>query len=212
MKLHVSILAFVFLTVLVPTASAQQILYLSMKSGSEFCDTIIFGGYGNGEYTLDVDDPGYPNDPWVDIHRASFTAGPNNPVLVPVCFNTENRRRGDEAVIKMTLETPQTNITLNYGICVSDYEDADIVISTDDPCSVSGTHTDIYTMALLEEDIYAKPGETVYSEILISSDMDLSVSLDKESGPSMTMGSTTIELPGDERISMEIDAPGEPGL
>lgn len=202
----------ILIALLIPAASAQESIYMSLKPDSEFCDTIIFGGYGKGEYVLDIDDPGYPSRPWVDIHRASFTAGPSNPVLVPVCFSTEGRRRGDEALIKLNLETPQMNITLNYGICVSEFEDVDVLFTTDNPCRASGTYTDLFTMDLLEKDIYAKPGEKVSAELLISSDMDLSISLDKESGPSMTIGTTSVEMPGYERVGIEMNAPGEPGL
>ncbi len=195
----------------VPSVSAEQAVYIAMNPDSEFCDSIIFGEDGKGEYTLDITDPGYPDRSWVKIHRASFTAGPLNPVIVPVCFHTWGRAKGDEAVLNVNLETPKGNISLDYGICVSDFEDVDVGVVGDNPCEATIVHTDIFSMDLLESDIYARRGESVSTGLLVSSDMYLTVNLDKVSGPSMSIGMTTVQLPGQERIEIGLEAPDTEG-
>ena len=209
MKRFILMLAFLALST-VPAASAQQNLYLALNPDSTICDTITFGGYGKGEYTLEIDDPGYPDSPWVDIHRASFIAGPDNPVTVPLCFSTENRKNGDEAILRLRLETPEQNLSFDYGICVSEFEDADVIVSSS-PCAATEQHTDIFTMDMLQKELYAKAGGIAAADLVISSDMDISVSLEKESGPSMNIEMTTVHLPGEEMVHIDMDAPSEPG-
>ncbi len=202
----------VITAIAIPGTSAEQNVYVSLTPDSKYCDSVTFGGFGKGEYTLNVYDPGYPENPWVDMHRVSFTSGPANPVIIPVCFNTDGRRKGDNAVLTFNIDAPQSNITFNYGICVSEFEDMDMDITGYNPCESTSTHTDIFSMYLLENNIYANPGEKIETELLVSSDMDISVSLDKESGPKMVIGKTSVELPGQERISIEMDAPSSLGL
>jgi len=200
-----------FLALFLPTASAQSITYLSMNPDTQFCISVIFGDNGRGEYTLTVDDPAYPGGGWVDTHRTSFTSGPNNPVINPVCFSTKNRRVGDEAVLHFTLETPEGEIRYDYGICVSKHEDVDVVESSEDPCKAASSHTDLFSVDLLESEMFSIPGEKVTYTLLLSSEFDLSISLDKESGPKMDISSTTIETPGEYTVEIVVDSPQEPG-
>jgi hypothetical protein len=195
----------------VPAASAGDAIYIAINPDSRFCDTVVFGNQGKGEYTLDIEDPGYPERPWVNIHRASFDASPTNTVIIPLCFSTKGRKRGQEAVLNFNLETPEGNITFDYGICVSDFEDIDVGISGENPCRATSARTDIFSMDLLETSVYAKPGESVTVGLLVSSDMDLTVTLDKVSGPSISIGKTTVELPGQENIALEMTAPETKG-
>jgi len=210
MKRTALILALLVLSA-VPLASAQQNLYLALNAGKTFCDTITFGDFGKGEYTLDISDPGYPDNPWVDIHRVSFISEPDNPVTVPVCFSTKNRKNGDEGVVHFNLEAPERNVSFDYGVCVSEFEDADIIVSTSDPCAATEQHTDIFNMDILQQDLYAQTGESVPLDLILSSDMDISISLEKDIGPSMDISRTTVEMPGDEMVHIDIKAPPEPG-
>ena len=210
MKRFILMLAFLALWS-APAASAQQNVYIALGAGKTLCDTITFGDLGRGEYTLDIDDPGYPDNPWVDIHRASFIAGPANPVTVPICFSTENRKKGDEGRLRISLEAPERNVSFEYGICVSEFEDAEIIMSSSNPCAATEQHTDIFTMDMLQKELYAKAGGTAATDLVISSDMDISVSLEKENGPSMNIEMTTVRLPGDEMVHIDMDAPSEPG-
>ena len=187
--------------------SANPVTYLSMNPNTKFCVSVIFGENGRGEYTLTVDDPGG----WVDIHRTSFASGPANPVINPVCFSTKNRRVGDEALIKFSLETPEGVIRRDYGVCVSRHEDADVVESSENPCRAASWHTDLFSMDLLQSEIFSAPGEKVTFSLFISSDFDLRISLDKESGPAMQIGKTVVETPGDHMIAILIDSPQQPG-
>jgi hypothetical protein len=204
-------LSFLLLMMLIPAAAASQpITFLAMNPDTEYCISVIFGENGRGEYTLIVDDPDYPQRVWVDTHRASFTSGPSNPVIVPVCFSTENRRVGDEVVLHFTLETPEEDIRYDYGICVSRHEDVDVIVSGDDPCKASSSHTDVFNADLVESEKYAVPGERVTYTLLLSSEFDMSVLLDRETGPKMNISSTRVTMPGEHAVDIVIDSPQEP--
>jgi hypothetical protein len=193
------------------SVAAREITYLAMKPDTEFCISVIFGENGRGEYTLLIEDPGYPRRVWVDTHRASFTSGPSNPVINPVCFNTKNRRVGDEVILHFMLETPEEEILYDYGICVSNHEDADVVESDEDPCAATASHTDLFSLDLLESELFSIPNEKVTFTLLVSSEFDLRLSLDKESGPKMEISETNIIMPGEYAVKIDMDSPADPG-
>ncbi len=193
------------------SAAAEETLYLAMHPDTEFCMSIHFGDSGRGDYTLLVDDPGYPGRGWIDTHLTSFTSGPNNPVLVPICFITKDRRVGEEALLRFTMETPSGEKTSNIGICVSRHEDADVVESPDNPCRAASSHTDVFSADLAEDEKYSIPGERVKFTLLVSSEFDMRVILDKESGPKMNITSTVVDMPGDQSVDIFIDSPDDPG-
>ncbi|MBN2330821.1 MAG: hypothetical protein JXC85_03325 [Candidatus Aenigmarchaeota archaeon] len=201
----------IILLVFVPGVAARSTTFLSMNPDAEYCISVVFGDNGRGEYTLTIDDPDYPRSVWVDTHRASFTSGPSNPVIVPVCFTTKGRRVGEEAMLRMNLETPERLLTFDYGICVSEHEDADVVESSDDPCDASNSHTDVFNADLLESEKFAIPGERVTFTLLLSSEFDMRVLLDKESGPKMNITSTVVDMPAEQTVGIVIDSPLEPG-
>ncbi len=204
-------LVLIVLSVIAQTAAAQEVTYLSMSPDTEFCISVIFGDNGRGEYTLTVDDPDYPRGKWVDTHRTSFTSGPTNPVITPVCFTTKDRRVRDEAMLHFTLETPEGVMRYDYGVCVSRHEDIDVIESSEDPCSAASSHTDIFNIDLLESEIYSVPGERVTFTLLVSSEFDMVVLLDKDSGPQMNITSTTIDMPADQSVDIVMDSPQKPG-
>ena len=96
-------------------------------------------------------------------------------------FSTEDRRVGEEVMLRFNLDTPEEMLIFDYGICVSKHEDADVVESSDDPCKAASSHTDVFNMDLLESEIFSIPGERVRFTLLLSSEFDMRVLLDKES-------------------------------
>ena len=197
--------------VLVPNAAAQDVTYLAMSPDTQFCISVIFGDHGRGEYTLTIDDPAYPGAGWVDTHRTSFTSGSLNPVIIPVCFSTKGRRIGDEALLRFTLETPEEEMIFHYGVCVSKQEDADVAESSYNPCDAASSHTDLFAFDLAESEKFSLTGEKVTFKLLLSSEFDLTLSLDKDSGPVMNITSTRVTTPGEHSIDIVIDSPREPG-
>ncbi len=203
--------ASVFLALLVPAASALETTYVSIRPNTEFCTYVVFGDYGRGEYTLMIEDPGYPDSPWVDVHLASFTSGPKNPVLIPVCINTKGRSIGDEVLLNFAIESPDKVVRYDYGVCVSNHEDADVVESSENPCEAASSHTDLFSFDLMESEIYSDPGEKVNFTLLLSSEFDLQISLDRESGPAMDIEKTIFHTPGEYTIGLSVVSPSKAG-
>ena len=207
--LLLSVLAALLLSV--APSHAQDKTFLAMRPDTVFCIPVVFGGSGRGEYTLTVEDTGFPPGGWADTHRSSFVSGPDNPVTTPVCFSTKNRRVGEQAAVTFRVETPQGEEATQYGICVSNYEDSDVIESDENPCEATVSHTDVFTLALAESEKYAAPGQTVRFTVLVSSEFDAAVTLAKESGPAMTIGQTTLEMPGDHTVELSVAAPQSAG-
>jgi LPXTG-motif cell wall-anchored protein len=194
-------------------ASAQQTTYLSLRpDGDPYCFYINFGEQGSGDYSLSVADPGYPAKPWASIHAASFWASKNNIVIVPVCINAAGRRLRDEAMLSFTVQAPPAkNTTFNYGVCVRRNEDIDSVESDLNPCAASTTYTDVFSAALTEREITAKPGEDVRYGLAISSEYPMSLLIDKVSGPSMKINATKLYMPGSKLVDIDMTAPQAAG-
>lgn len=211
MKSKLFFTAVLFSFLFLPIASSHQTTYLALNPDETFCKYIEFGGFGRGEYTLTVIDPGYPNRPWVDNHRTSYTSSIYNPVSVPICFNTRGRRIGDEALLEFTLDAPDTTLEFNYGICVSRHEDVDVIESLSNPCDTTIEHTDLFSMDFVDSDIYTQPGQDATTTLLVYSEFDSVISLDKESGPSMNISRTSVQTPGEESVVITINAPTELG-
>ena len=212
MKIIPLLFSIVFVSALFfSSVRAYSVSYIALNPESEYCVTENFGDDGSGEYRLSVEDPGFPKEPWADLHRAGFTASDSNPVVVPVCFSTHGRRIGQSVFLRFLVETPRRNTTHTYAICVSDEEGFNIADFSDHPCEAVSMNTDIFTLDLLEREIHAVPGETVTMTLLVSSDFETTVSLDRKSGPSMNIDETSVDLPGVRTIDIEIDAPTTPG-
>jgi len=204
-----SVLAAVLLSA--APSRAQDETFLALRPDTVLCIPVVFGDSGRGEYTLTVEDPGFPPGGWADMHRSSFVSGPENPVTTPVCFSTRNRRVGEQATVTFTVESPQGKKSTQYGICVSNHEDSDLVESDKGPCDATVSHTDVFTLDLAEREKYAAPGETVRFNVLVSSEFDAAVTLSKESGPAMTIGQATLEMPGDHNVELSVVAPQSAG-
>jgi len=201
----------IFLLISAPSALASETTFFAMKPDKEFCFSVTFGQNGRGEYTFTMSDPEYPRRGWVDNHRTSFTSGPDNPVIIPVCFSTRNRRVGDYVLLRSTLETPEGITTHDYGICVSRNEDADVVESDRNPCETTSLYTDLFSIGFVESEKFSAPGQKVAFTLLVSSEFDAQIILDKESGPAMEIGVTTVQMPGQQSVGISMDAPSQAG-
>jgi hypothetical protein len=66
-------------------------------------------------------------------------------------------------------------------------------------------------MDLVESEKFAVPNEKVTFSLLVSSEFDLSISLDKESGPVMNITNTRIITPGEHAIDIVLNSPQATG-
>ncbi len=194
-----------------PSCAAGSNVYLALRPDTTFCITENLGGQGTGEYTITIDDPGFPDSPWVDTHSASFFTGPDNPVIVPICFDTLGRRRGSEATLVYTLKTPRKNITTNYGICVSNFEDYDTGIVKDNPCRAVVSDMEPFSFDIMLPERYVSVGEIAEFNLLLSSDFFMDITLEKESGPKMDIEETELKMPGEFVVKMSLTAPADEG-
>ncbi len=211
MKKMLALLVALIVVGMTSQAADAQNLYISLKPDSRFCTSVTFGGDGRGEYILTIDDPEYPDRPWADIHRASFNAGPGNPIIVPVCISTEGRKKGSEAVLKFNLDAPEDNITYTYGVCVSDYEDIDETSLEGSPCALTSVLTDVFSADLIEPERTVLPGEKVSFDLIVSSSLGMTVTLDRADGPKMVIGATSLTMPGEQMVKIDIEAPSDVG-
>jgi hypothetical protein len=199
------------LMLLLAVPASAETTYFAVNPDTEFCITVVFGENGQGDYTITVDDPGYPGNGWVDTHFTSFTSGPLNPVINPVCFNTMNRKIGEEGLVTFRVETPEGAVSHSYGICVSDYADADFTEVDDDPCGATIAHTDLFIIDFVEPERYTVPGEVATFRLTLSSEFDLEISLDKVSGPQMEISETVISAPTEQTVDIVMTSPDEEG-
>jgi hypothetical protein len=192
----------------VPSASAQQATYLALRPDSApYCFYVNFGEGNTGEYTLFVNDPGFPSKPWASIHTASFTASKSNVVTVPVCISAVGRKIGDEVLINVTVQSPPAkNTTHSYGVCVRRTEDIDQGGANLNPCAASSTYTDVFSASLTEESITAKPGEVVSYGLSVASDYPVKILISKTVGPSMVINASKLYMPGSWLVGIDVTA------
>jgi len=196
-------------------AGVQAATYFSVKPDKELCTTIVFGQHGRGEYTLTAKEP-VTGGGWIDNHFTSFVAGPDNIIVVPICFSAKGRKVGNQANIHVTVSTPSSgNLTYDYGICVSKYEDVDIVEgeATGDACDRMGGHTDIFSAALAQPERYADPGEIVTYTLVLDSGLPLTLEIAKGTeAMRITASKTSVEAgAGQQQVPLQIAAPSTAG-
>ncbi|MBN1896517.1 MAG: hypothetical protein JW789_02200 [Candidatus Aenigmarchaeota archaeon] len=195
-----------------PSVQAAQLF--AMKPGSEVCTTIRFGDDGRGEYVLAIDDPGMPNEPWVDNHYTRYISSESNKITIPICFSTIGHSIGEEILLTAELDTPKGEKTFEYGICTAEYEDIDFVSSIKGSvCEAIGQHTDIMSASFSEPKKYAVPNADVTFALIVDSNFETGASISKASGDmQLTASKSTINL-GNDPVSVEIrmKAPSEEG-
>jgi hypothetical protein len=147
----------------------------------------------------------------VYTHSVKFRTAPENPIIVPICFNTAGRSRGDSIILEYNFNSPQKNITKKFGICVSKYEDIEYSSVMGDPCEETVYYLDMFNFDLLLPDRYVSPGENVIFTLMVSSDLSMNIELDKVSGPRMEISETSLDMPGDYSIDVSITAPDDIG-
>jgi hypothetical protein len=195
-----------------PLALALDATYVALGPDSEpYCFYKNLGEDGTGEYALLISDPGYPGDPWADIHAARFRAAEDNIVIVPVCMGTAGRRLGAEATLTLRLETPRRNVTEEYGMCVRRAEDMIMAPAGQRPCEAFTEYQDVFSASLLESMIPAGPGEEVEFTLHVSSGFMTVISVEKDSGPPMHVNATKLYMPGDWTVGITMTAPAEEG-
>lgn len=213
---YITAIMFLVFTLLFASANARAATYYSLQPAKEVCTSIMFGQDGGGEYTLQASDPGEAEGmPWIDNHFTSFVAGPDNLVSVPVCFSAVSRALGDEGNVHITVSTPRGNTSYDYGVCVAQYSDVDITqgAATGSPCDVMGGHTDLFSAAFTQPEMYANPGESAVFTLILDSDVAMEVSVAKASGDvQMRASETQVGLgDGQQEIQVEVSAPSAPG-
>jgi len=197
------------------TANAQAATYMSIKPGKEMCTTIIFGEHGRGEYTLTAFEPA--SGGWIDNHFTSFIAGPENIIFVPICFSAVGRRTSENANIRVVVSTPTSgNVTYDYGICVANYEDVDVIegkAASGNACDAMAGHTDIFTASLAQPEMYANPGESVSYTLMLDSSLPLELSISRGAEEMRILASkTSVEAGGGQQsVTIQLTAPNTPG-
>jgi hypothetical protein len=217
MRLEMIVLAALALSAAIvlhmPGALAEQTTYLALRPDSApYCFYVNFGEGNTGEYTLFVNDPGFPAKPWASIHTASFTASKSNVVTVPVCISAVGRKIGDEVLINVTVQSPPAkNTTHSYGVCVRRTEDIDQGGANLNPCAASSTYTDVFSASLTEESITAKPGEVVSYGLSVASDYPVKILISKTVGPEMVINASKLYMPGSWLVGIDVTAPPSVG-
>lgn len=195
-------------------AGAQAATYFSVKPENELCTTIVFGQHGRGEYTLYAQEPPVGGD-WVDNHFTSFVAGPENLVVVPLCFSAKGRKLGDQANIYVTVDTPEGNVSYDYGVCVSKYEDVDVFggAASGGACDSMAGHTDVFSASFTQPEMYADLGETVTFTLLLDSSLPLTLDISKGTAEMSIVASQSAVAAGDvqQEVQLQVVAPTTPG-
>jgi hypothetical protein len=197
------------------SVGVQAVTYFSVKPGKELCTNIVFGQDGRGEYTLVAEESGIGGD-WIDNHFTSFIAGPDNIISVPICFSARGRSIGDQTNVHVTVSTPDYgNVTYDYGVCVSKYEDVDVFEgeASGDACDAMAGHTDIFSAALSQPEKYADPGDVVTYTLVLDSSLPLVLDIAKGTATmSITASKTSVEAGArQQQVSMRVVAPNAPG-
>jgi hypothetical protein len=194
---------------------AEAVTYFSMRPGTEYCDKVYFGNDGRGEYVMTASDPGYPDTPWIDNHFTSFFARSENVITVPVCFNTIGRNYGEEAVITLSLKTPNGQQTLEYGVCVSDTRDVEIteVSAGEEVCSAMAMHTDIFSAALAQPEQDADPEEQVSYKLILDSSTPVKLNIARASGQmDISASEVSVDITDSlKEVTLTMQAPSSPG-
>ena len=218
MNRKISIWPMIIITIMLSLSSivsinVQAATYISIKPGKELCTSVVFGQQGRGEYTIESQEPA--NGPWIDNHYTSFIAGPENVIQVPICFSARGRELGDNANIRVVLTSPSGGRqVLDYGICVSKFEDVDVVEGgTGNPCQAMAMHTDIFSAALTQPEMYAEPGEAVLFTLLLDSSLPLTLDIAKGAGGlNIAASKSAIEAgQGQQEVLLRLSAPSAPG-
>ncbi len=195
--------------------AADAATYYSMTPGDEVCTSIQFGNNGRGEYTLHVSDPDEDTEnPWVDVHFTSLLARPDNIVIVPLCFNAIGRTIGESATLVATVAGPDGTENYEYGICVGRQQDVDMTGTLeDDPCLEMGLHTDIFSAALTEPELYVDPGEEATYTLVLDSSVPATLNIAKASGAMTITASESAVEAGDamKEVELSMAAPDTPG-
>jgi hypothetical protein len=213
-KTSLAVFAAVFISLSLLQAGAQAATYFSVKPGNEVCSTIVFGQHGRGEYTLYAEEPATGGD-WIDNHFTSFIAGPENIIVVPLCFSAMNRNLGDQANIHVTVDTPGGNVSYDYGVCVSRYEDVDVVegSASGNACDAMAGHTDIFSAALDQPEKYADPGESVSFTLVLDSSLPLTLEIAKGTAEmSIVASQSAVDAGGGQQeVQLQVVAPSSAG-
>jgi hypothetical protein len=186
----------VSLVVMFVPFQVQAAELFAINSGEEKCISVKFGEDGGGDYTLTLDDPGLPDEPWVDNHYTSYIASRSNIVSVPLCFSTIGRSLGDEVILKGTLNTPTGEIDLEYGVCVASVESTDVITG-----SVSGSVK------------FAAPGQDVTYTLRLDSMVPVTLRISQSSGD-FTLGASesSVDVDGEpEEVTISVTAPSQTG-
>ncbi len=209
------ILAIMAVTLLVAADAAMAASYYSFPPGKEVCTSIQFGNDGGGEYTLMANDPGYPDEPWIDNHYTSFVSGPNNIISVPLCFSSIGRSLSETTNIQVIVETPTGNVTHSYGICVDSFWDTDVISgeATGNACDIMGAHTDLFSAAFLQPTQYASPGASVEYSLILDSDTPMTISISKGAGTvQLSSSAGSVDIDGsEETVKISMTAPQAEG-
>ncbi|MBN2330818.1 MAG: hypothetical protein JXC85_03310 [Candidatus Aenigmarchaeota archaeon] len=209
-----TILLALIISISMSAGNAAAATYFSMKPDNELCTTILFGQNGRGEYTLYAQEPPAGGE-WIDNHFTSFVAGPENLVVVPLCFSAKGRKLGDQANIHVTVDTPEGNVSYDYGICVGKYDDVDVLDGSagGNACDAMAGHTDIFSASFVQPDQYADPGEAVSFMLLLDSSLPLTLEIAKGTQEMSIVASKSSVAAGggQQEVELKVVAPGTVG-
>jgi len=195
----------VFLFVFVPYAQSlqQDYLYLSLQNNSFYCVDIIIpddlgvieeGITGVHEYIVYC-----TAGEWADLTEQIVRTDENNTVVIPICFNTWGRQKG-ECLENFSMEVyaPLINKSRIWkgGICVSDFRDIENQEKTEGMSTQDflNQQKDVFDMEFKKNIVYASPGNTTTFTLMVESYANITLDIHLDSSAAITPNFITLRF------------------
>ncbi|MEE9323412.1 MAG: hypothetical protein V3U72_02595 [Candidatus Aenigmarchaeota archaeon] len=141
---------------------------LGMSSLNETTETIIEVDKGES--------------PWADMTYSKVVMEPGVINKNPFCFYYSDKNEGDFSFYRIDLSSHDLGVSgsISGGLCVSDYEDVDTGVETEnetDICGMLSENADIIDLSFKEDVTQAKLGEIVTKTLYITSYANLRIRL-----------------------------------
>ncbi len=149
---------------------------------------------------------------WCDFSKSLLTTDRTNPVIIPICLTSKDKKSGDRKTFSVDISTQGKKKTYNFGACVHDNADKDV--GSGDPCGITNIKQDNFDITVNPDPIYVESGKSKTYEIHITSQERFKVEVESSTGrkwnvetnPKNANGAVVTDNVGSDKTEIAITA------
>jgi hypothetical protein len=127
---------------------------------------------------------------WCDFVQSIITTDNTNPVILPICINTDGRKIGDQNSFDIRIQGQGEEKKYTLNVCVGDTADRDDNPGSGNPCTLASRKQDNFDIVINPNPVYISPGESVQYSFSVFSQAALDLEIESSTGKTWSVTTT----------------------